>query len=554
MEKIKKSFIRGAAILTIAGLISKVLGAVYRVPYQNLTGDEGIYVYQQVYPLYSLLVIFATAGFPVAISKMVAARIAQGDGSGAKNILRFSFFFLFSLGLLSFLGLFFSAPLLAEWMGNRQMLTQPIQAVSFALLVVPLVASLRGYAQGFQEMMPTAISQVVEQVVRVSTILFSAWFFMSTGYGVVWAGSGAMFGAFTGGLIGFFCLWFFCRTHLPQPTQTQKGLPQKGKLLKQMLLIAIPICLSAMVWPLFSLVDSFTVANLLQQTHWSLTEAIQQKGVYDRGQPLIQFASFFATALSLSIVPAITEAKIQKREKEVQKQAQLAIRLTLLMGMPASIGLALVARPTNILLYQDGKGSLALGILAFTALFSTLGLTLTGILQGIGRLYFPVLVLLAGVVLKILGNEWLVPMMGIDGAALATVIGYAIPCILLFWITIHSQKWSPFSIRWLMQLLISIAVMGIAVFFTKKALYSLTSVIDSLRLAMGYVTFLTILVGIFLFLWLTIYFQLLTREDLQQLPSKVNRFYTWLSQLRLFVQRGANDENLDYRFGKRKSG
>jgi hypothetical protein len=96
--------------------------------------------------------------------------------------------------------------------------------------------------------------------------------------------------------------------------------------------------------------------------------------------------------------------------------------------------------------------------------------------------------------------------------------------------------------------------MGIGVFFTKKALYSLTAVMDSLRLAMAYVTLLTILVGIFLFLWMMIYFQLLTREDLQQLPAKVNRFYTWLGQFRLFAKRGVKDENLDYRLGKRKSG
>lgn len=552
MEEMKKSFIRGAAILTIAGFITKVLGAVYRVPYQNLTGDEGIYVYQQVYPLYSLFVIISTAGFPVAISKMVSARVAQGDGGGAKNILRFSLVFLFSLGLLSFLVLFFSAPFLAEWMGNRSMLTQPIQAISFALLIVPLLASLRGYMQGFQEMMPTAISQVAEQMVRVFTILLSAWFFMSTGNGVVWAGSGAMFGAFTGGLIGLFCLCFFSRSRLSQPLQ--KSWPQHGDILKQMLWIAVPICLSAMIWPLFSLVDSFTVTHLLQKANWSLTEAIQLKGVYDRGQPLIQFASFFATALSLSIVPSITEAEVKKNKAEVRKQAQLAIRLTLFMGMPASIGLALVARPTNIFLYEDGKGSIALGVLAFTALFSTLGLTLTGILQGIGRLYFPVFVLLIGVVLKILGNGWLVPMMGIDGAALATVIGYAFPCLLLLWITIRSQQWSPFSFRWLMRLLFSVAVMAGAVFFTKKALYSLTAVIHSVRLAMAYVTLLTILVGIFLFLWMAISFQLLTREDLQQLPPSVERFYSRLSQFRLFAQRGVKDEDLDYRTRKRKSG
>lgn len=542
MEEVRRSFFKGAVILTIAGFVSKVFAALYRIPYQNLTGDVGMYVYQQVYPLYSLFLILATVGFPVAISKMVSERVVIGDTQGAKQILRTSSWMLSILGCVSFFILFFSAEWLAEWMGNREMLTLPIQAVSFALLITPLVASLRGYFQGHEEMMPTAVSQVLEQLFRVVTVLASSWFFIHQSQGLVWAASGAMFGAFTGGLMGLLVLLFYWHkgknSSLSSIVTTQVS-PElsRYKILKQMWWISIPICLSSLVWPLISLVDSFSVANQLVNNGWSLAKAITMKGVFDRGQPLIQFAAFFATALSLSIVPAIATAIANQDKQLAWKRAMLTLRFTVLMGFPASIGLAVIAMPTNVMLYKDALGSDALAILACTTLFSTLSLTLTGILQGAGKLYAPVLNLYIGVVVKMIGNYILIPLWDIRGAALSTVIAYVIACSLNLYLCKKYFSLPPMEIHWFFRLIFAGGAMGLCSFLAMQGLSYLLLMWLDMRLAMTFTALITVFVGMFVYVWIICLTGLLSKKDLQALPKGGKSLIYWLERGK-FIPKG----------------
>jgi PST family polysaccharide transporter len=427
----RQSFVQGAAILGAAAFFTKLLGAVYRVPYQNITGNEGMFVYQQVYPLYSTLLILATAGFPLAISKLVSERLAEGDEAGARRVFIVSSVTLTLTGFLFFLLLFAGAPWIAGWMGNREWLTLPIRAVSFALLVVPLMSAIRGYFQGHQNMIPTALSQSVEQVVRVATILFAAWWFMSREGDVVSAGAGAVFGAFTGAVGALLVLLMFLRG-----SGLLRQVPQAGPgafagrdsvryVAREIWRLSLPICLGSLVLPLFSLVDSFTVANLLKWSGWSVASSVEAKGIFDRGQPLIQFASFFATAIALSIVPAVAEAKARGESGKMEERSSLAFRLTLLQGLPASVGQAGVVRSANVMLFEDASGSDALAILALTTLFYTLGVTSAGILQGMGNVILPARNLLAGVAVKLVLNVLLIPWWDIRGAAAATLIAYA---------------------------------------------------------------------------------------------------------------------------------
>ena len=218
-------------------------------------------------------------------------------------------------GLLFFLLLFAGAPWIAGWMGNREWLTLPIRAVSFALLVVPLMSAIRGYFQGHQNMIPTALSQSVDQVVRVATILFAAWWFMSREGRCGFRGGGGGVRRFHRGS-GFAAgiVVFPPRTPAPVERFRRKGWMLCGPGLRpvcarEIWRLSLPICLGSLVLPLFSLVDSFTVANLLQWAGWSTDSSIVAKGIFDRGQPLIQFASFFATAIALSIVPAVARQR-----------------------------------------------------------------------------------------------------------------------------------------------------------------------------------------------------------------------------------------------------
>src|SRR5690625_5295990 len=142
-----QSFVKGAALLGAAAFISKLLGLFSRIPYQNMTGDEGLFIYQQVYPLYTTLLVLATAGFPIAVSKLVSEHLALGDTIGAKRVYHVSAVVLSITGFIFFCFLFFGAHQIALWMGNPEKLTLPIQSVSFALLIVPMMSVMRGYIQ-----------------------------------------------------------------------------------------------------------------------------------------------------------------------------------------------------------------------------------------------------------------------------------------------------------------------------------------------------------------------------------------------------------------------
>ena len=165
-----KQFLKGAMVLTVAALVTKILSAVYRVPFQNIVGDIGFYIYQQVYPFYGIAIALSTYGFPVIISKLVAEKLEENDEEGAKDAALTSFLFLCITGLIWFMAVFFGAGMIAGWMGDPH-LKPLIQVISLSFLLLPPLSALRGYYQGKEDMLPTAVSQVAEQSFRVVTIL-----------------------------------------------------------------------------------------------------------------------------------------------------------------------------------------------------------------------------------------------------------------------------------------------------------------------------------------------------------------------------------------------
>jgi PST family polysaccharide transporter len=516
VEKVQRSFLTGALILSVAMMICRILGVMYRIPYQNITGNEGMYVYSQVYPLYNVLLVLATAGFPLAISKLVSERVALGDHTGAKQIYRVACMVLVAIGIVAFFFLYFGATFIASWMGNREQLTLPIQAVSFALLLIPFTAAMRGLFQGYQEMMPSAVSQVAEQLVRVITILTCAWLAISSGLGVVYAGAGALFGATTGALIAVIVLlWYRKKSKTFQQTVTMER-QQTLKVLRALFVISLPICLNSLLYPLMGLVDSFTIANVLVHAQWNIADAIDIKGAYDRGGPLLQFAAFFATGIALSIVPAITEAQQQGRKEEVAERSNLALRITWMLGLPASFGLLLVAMPVNVMLFKDADGSDALAILALSTMFVTLSVTSAGILQGIGKVIVPAISIGLAVLAKAICNVILIPFWDIRGAAIATVFAYAVGAAVNLWLL--RRQLSLFHMP-SGKLIAANAMLIAAVVATRVALSWLIGDWENVRLAMTVTTLASVLVGVVAYLWAVGRFSLLSDKELAMVPK-----------------------------------
>lgn len=555
MGPTKRTFVTGAAILGIASLISKLLGAIYRIPYQNIVGDVGLAAYNKVYPLYSILLIIATAGIPLAISKIVAERLSLGDKYGARKVLRVSMIVLSITGLFFFLVLYFGAEIIAKMMGNLDLVIV-IKSISFALLIVPVMAAIRGYYQGHQNMIPTATSQVFEQITRVITILVLSYYFIVNGFGVYYAAAGATFGAVTGGLVSFVVLLFFWRKINNLSNQIiidsgntyTKNEEKNSVVIKKILYYSIPIALGSIFLPLLSLVDSFSVSNILSTvvlkseylfgTYYkaqNLTNFTEYwYGIFSRGQALVQFAVFYATALSVALVPAISEAKAKKNNKMVQKGSDLAIRLTLMLGLPASVGLAVLAEPINIMLYKDGVGSVTIAIYAFVIVFSTIYTTSAGILQGVGKVMVPAKSLFIGVIIKIILNVLLVYYFSINGAVISTIIAYAVASTLN---VLAMKKYIGIKInlsKLIFKPTMAAMMMGAIVFLSKFVLLmGFEPYITSERTLMLVVTILAILIGILSFGISLFLLGALTKEDLLQVPRYGNKIVMIAEKLKI---------------------
>lgn len=420
-------FLKGAMVLTVAALVTKVLSAVYRVPFQNIVGDIGFYIYQQVYPFYGIAIALSTYGFPVIISKLVAEKIENGDEEGAKNVAVTSFMFLCIVGLSWFLIVYFGAGMIARWMGDP-LLKPLIQVISLSFLLLAPLSVLRGYYQGREDMVPTAVSQVTEQTIRVATILVFSTILVSQGYSLYIAGNGALFGSITGGLGGLLVLLFIV-TARREKLFSRKSLrlsPDYLHIWSRLLMNGTAICVSAMLLVLLQFVDSLNVYSLLTSSGMDTESGKTWKGIYDRGQPFVQLGTVVATSISLTIVPLVTSAYLKKKENLIREYNQLSLKISITIGFAATLGIINIMVPTNTMLFENALGSKVIAVFCLSIFFSCLILTFAGIFQGIGKIYYPAFCILIGILIKYIGNAYLIPVMGIMGASMATVVSLTV--------------------------------------------------------------------------------------------------------------------------------
>ncbi|MGD6850253.1 polysaccharide biosynthesis protein [Rossellomorea aquimaris] len=420
-------FLKGAMVLTVAALVTKILSAVYRVPFQNIVGDIGFYIYQQVYPFYGIAIALSTYGFPVIISKLVAEKIENEDEEGAKNVAVTSFMFLCLVGLSWFLIVYFGAGVISRWMGDP-FLKPLIQVISLSFLLLAPLSVLRGYYQGKEDMVPTAVSQVTEQMVRVATILIFSTILVSQGYSLYIAGNGALFGSITGGVGGLLVLLLIV-TARREKLFSLKSLrlsPDYLHIWSRLLMNGTAICVSAMLLVLLQFVDSLNVYSLLTSSGMEAESGKTWKGIYDRGQPFVQLGTVVATSISLTIVPLVTSAYLKKKENLIREYSQLSLKISITIGFAATLGIINIMVPTNTMLFENALGSKVIAVFCLSIFFSCLILTFSGIFQGIGKIYYPAFCILIGILLKYLGNAYLIPLMGIMGASISTVGSLAV--------------------------------------------------------------------------------------------------------------------------------
>ncbi|WP_096436257.1 putative polysaccharide biosynthesis protein [Alteribacter populi] len=478
----ERQLLRGTMILTASIFISKMLGLIYIFPFQAIVGLEGLALYTYGYVPYTVLLSLATLGIPLAVSKFVSKYNALGDYRTGQRLFQSGLIVMGITGVVTFLALFLLAPVIAtsvldpdDLQGNSiSDAVFTIRMVSVALLIVPVMAIIRGYFQGHNSMGPTAVSQVIEQIVRILFILLFTFLIINVWNGELGTAVGfATFGAFIGALGGLAVLityWIKRRGNFQKQIEEsvvdhQIPLP---KMYKELIRYALPISFVGLAIPLYQLVDMFTFNNAMDSLGYNQQTAEKYFGAFvQASHKLILIPVSVATALSLTILPTVTNAFINEDKTRVQRHITQTYQIILFISIPAAVGLSVLAYPAYGALF--GLADLEIGgeILRYYApvaiMFSVFAVT-SSLLQGINKQKYAVIALGVGVVLKLVTNSLFIGWFVATGAIYATGLGYLAAIGVNVWAIGKYAEYSyGFLIKRTLLIVIFATIMGLSV-------------------------------------------------------------------------------------------
>ncbi|MGE5581156.1 MAG: putative polysaccharide biosynthesis protein [Bacillota bacterium] len=430
MER-QDSILKGTALLTGAGLVVKILGAAYRIPLSRLIGSEGIGLYQMAYPIYLMFLSLSTAGLPIAISKMIAEASVSGNTRGIKRIFRVALLLMSFLGLGGFLAMLFSA----AWIAN-QVVADPravfaMWALAPSIFFMSLMAAFRGYFQGRQLMAPSAVSQIIEQTVRVGVALILVVLLLKAG--IEHAAAGAAFGATAGGGAGllFLILMYWRKNRLVKSSTPDLKVAELFPTAKRLFLFALPISLAVILMPLLQTIDSIIVPAKLQNIGYTVKQATSMLGLLGNSWAVMYVPMIVTGAISSNLVPAIAASKADGFKLIPVEKIREGLRMALYYLIWAGVLLYIFGRTVYRIIY-GAPGVEILSWLAPAVVFLGLEQVSAGILQGLGKPQLPLLNFIAGVILK-LGVTQIatgLPGLNLAGAALGTVCGSGLTAFL----------------------------------------------------------------------------------------------------------------------------
>ncbi|MCK0471260.1 polysaccharide biosynthesis protein [Halalkalibacter sp. APA_J-10(15)] len=437
-----QKLLRGTMLLTAATMISKVLGLIYIFPFTAIVGSTGVALYNYGYLPYMVLLSLATLGVPLAISKFVSKYHTLGDYRTGHRLFKSGIIVLSITGCVAFLLLFLSAPSLAplivdssDLRGNtHDDIVFTIRMVSIALIIVPIMAVIRGYFQGFQSMGPTAVSQVIEQLVRIFFILVVTFFIIQVMNGEVGTAVGfATFGAFTGAIGGLIILvmyWFKRRRFIYEQIDKSTVDHQLSykEMYKELIAYALPLSFVGLALPLYQIIDLFTFNHTLMANGMDQVVSETYFGVFSgTAHKIILIPMALATALSVTLIPTITKSYTSGDQQTLQKQITQTFQIILFLTIPAAVGLSVLSYSVFGSLY--GLEDLEIGgyILRYYApitLFFALFAVTAAILQGLNKQKYAVIALAVGLFVKLLTTQVLLSWLGPIGGVFATYLGY----------------------------------------------------------------------------------------------------------------------------------
>ena len=516
-----QNYLHGAAILTAGVIIMKILGFLYKMPIGNILGDDGYSMFFASYNVYNVFLTLSTAGLPIALARMVSEANALGRVNQLRRTFSVAWRTFFWVGLFCSLIMALFPHQIADRILRNPDAALSIRVMSPSVLLVCLVSAYRGYCQGFGDMIPTTVGQVLEVLVKVVVGLALAWFLVHESYGKTLGAAGAIFGVTAGSAAALLYMWLHKRRHYRDETVGSDTPDPDGVILKHFLRIGIPIALGGSVLALLNLIDaSLCMGRLQDAARFSYPVAKALTGVYGKAQNIFNLPAAIITPLTISVVPAITAAITKRENDEATRISEDSMRIAAVLSLPMGVGLAVLARPIMNLIFPEAHavGGDLLAILGIASVFVCIVLMENAILQATGHEMLPMITMIAGGVVKVVVNYFLVANRGINiyGAPIGTLVSYVLMAVMNFIMMCVVLDKNPRLRVILLKPFLCTAVMGAAALAVFAAVGRLAA---HGRLALMAALFAAILAAVAVYLVLSILLRTVTKEDMALIPG-----------------------------------
>lgn len=521
----RENIIKGTMILIVGNVVVKIIGALFKLPLANIIGADGMGLYNASFIIYDIFLVLATAGYQLAVSKLVANSSAQGDPGEALKIFKVSRNCFFVIGLIFTLIMFVGARLFSDLIGNSRAYYS-ILVLSPAVLFVALMCAYRGYYQGTNDMIPTTISQIIEAILRLLVGLSIAWYLKAQGYDMQIVAAGSLIGITFGEFSSTFTLAMMHRYRMKKRRMTVKCGVSSRKIIKSLITTSLPIGIGVIIISIINMLDNAVVMHRLQHIGYTETQANILYGTYNMAFTIFSLPITVVSALQMSVFPILSYAYACKYYKRVAKISQASLRLAMLMAMASSAAFISLAGPFTNLLYFNQPEAVKivtplLMLLAPSAVMFALSMLTTTILFSIDRLIAPPRAMIVGGIVSLISNWFLIgnPNIGIYGAPVGIFVGYTITTVLnMLEITRHQFVKISFE-----HIFVKPIVPALVMALAGNLTFSLT------RPSLGYIkaSFLSIALSLFSFVIVLFLNNSISRSDLLILPSgkKVASFF-----------------------------
>lgn len=512
----RQSFVTGALILLAASFINRIIGFVYQIVIIRLIKPEGIGLFNMVFPIYVLVLVVATMGIPVAIAKLVAEEMAKNNIRGANRIFKICLSFLIISSIFFTVLMVVTSPLLLKYVFPNPKVYYIFLCLIPGVIVVSICSAFRGYFQGLQQMAPTAITQTIEQSVRVIAGLSIAYVFLPRG--VEYAAIGVSLGVVIGELVGCFTMLYLYFTRKQQlPAGAWSSNESFAQTTSRIFSLGIPITLTRFISTLLMSVDAVLIPQRLQMAGLTVTEATSVYGLLvGVAQTLLFTPTMITIALATALIPAISDAIALHNYSLVQSRTSKALRITIGTGLPCAIAFLLLSKEMCGVLFGYADAGIILAVMAIGGPFLYFQQTTTGILQGMGEAVIPFKNLVIASILKILGLYYLtaIPSLGILGSAISLNVCYIIMAVLNYF---DLKKLIGYQIHWSHDIIkpsLAALGMGIIIWQIKLALLAYSALLT---------LFLSLTVGCIAYIILLFLLGGIHRKDFRHFRSLINK-------------------------------